>query len=46
MSKEAVSIFDILREQGVLKEAEGEDDNNDTSAEASTTDNNEAYTNE
>lgn len=46
MSKEAFSIFDILREQGVLKEAEGEDDNNDTSAEASTTDNNEADTNE
>ena len=39
MSKEAFSIFDILREQGVLKEAEGDEN---TSDEASTTDNNEA----
>ena len=37
MSKEAFSIFDILREQGVLKEAEGDEN---TSDEASTTDNN------
>ena len=37
MSKEAFSIFDILREQGVLKEAEGDEN---TSDEASATDNN------
>lgn len=37
MSKEAFSIFDILREQGVLKEAEGDENSSD---EASTTDNN------
>ena len=37
MSKEAFSIFDILREQGLLKEAEGDEN---TSDEASTTDNN------
>ena len=37
MSKEAFSIFDILREQGVLKEAEGDENTSDG---ASTTDNN------
>lgn len=37
MSNEAFSIFDILREQGVLKEAEGDENSSD---EASTTDNN------
>ena len=37
MSKEAFSIFDILREQGVLKEAEGDENSSDG---ASTTDNN------
>ena len=36
MSKEAFSIFDILREQGVLKEAEGDENTSDG---ASTTDN-------
>lgn len=38
MSKEAFSIFDILREQGVLKEAEGDENTSDG---ASTTNNNE-----
>ena len=37
MSKEAFSIFDILREQGLLKEAEGDENTSDG---ASTTDNN------
>ena len=37
MGKEAFSIFDILREQGVLKEAEGDENTSDG---ASTTDNN------
>ena len=37
MSKEAFSIFDILREQGVLKEAEGDENSSDG---ASTADNN------
>ena len=37
MSNEAFSIFDILREQGVLKEAEGDENTSDG---ASTTDNN------
>ena len=37
MSKEAFSIFDILREQGVLKEAEGDENTSDG---ASATDNN------
>ena len=37
MSKEAFSIFDILREQGVLKEAEGDENTSDG---ASTADNN------
>ena len=37
MSKEAFSIFDILREQGVLKEDEGDENTSDG---ASTTDNN------
>ena len=37
MSKEAFSIFDILRDQGVLKEAEGDENTSDG---ASTTDNN------
>ena len=37
MSNEAFSIFDILREQGVLKEAEGDENSSDG---ASTTDNN------
>ena len=37
MSKEAFSIFDILREQGVLNEAEGDENTSDG---ASTTDNN------
>ena len=39
MSKEAFSIFDILREQGVLKEAEGDENTSDG---ASATNNNEA----
>ena len=43
MSKEAFSIFDILREQGVLKEAEGDENTSDG---ASTTDNNNEADNE
>ena len=46
MSKEAFSIFDVLREQGVLKEAEGDDGNENSSDGASTTNTNNEANNE